>query len=196
MSAGAAAEPRGFSVLLVEDDLALARTYTRALKGAGATRVVPATTVAEANACLGAERFDICWIDLGLPDGRGTEVVKHAIRVSPASVLGVVSGAAAKREPHELGWDHVDFFDKLETSADEIIGALLARLELARGVDDRDVSPLRVRLRRIEQDLVKAALDEHAGNVSATARALGVSRETLQLLARRRGLPRRSSVTE
>lgn len=44
-------------------------------------------------------------------------------------------------------------------------------------------------LERLEVDFLRKALDEHGGNVTRTARALGVHRSTLQRLMRKHRLP-------
>ena len=44
-------------------------------------------------------------------------------------------------------------------------------------------------LDRLEREFVEAALDEHGGNVTRAAQALGIHRSTLQRLMRRLKLP-------
>jgi DNA-binding response OmpR family regulator len=60
-------------VLVCEDDEDLRALVGHALAGAGHD-VAPSAGVAEALACLDAERFDVVVTDLGLPDGSGLTV--------------------------------------------------------------------------------------------------------------------------
>ena len=184
-------KPHGFSVLVVEDDTRLGRAYRRGLRKAGATSVEVARTLAEGMAWLAAERFDVCWLDLGLPDGRGVDLVEPARRASPFAVIVVVSSAAEDDELHRLGWEQIPYFDRVRTPFEHVVATLLARLELTRTLAAREAARLKLELLRFEHDLLARALDEHAGNVTATARDLGITREALQHRAKRaRVLPR------
>ena len=49
-------------------------------------------------------------------------------------------------------------------------------------------------MEHIERDLIRAALDRSRGNISESARALGLTRRGLYLKLRRLGLPARARV--
>ncbi len=54
----------------------------------------------------------------------------------------------------------------------------------------KEARPLRGRLQALEREFIETALEECQGNVSAAARALGISRQWLAVRMKRYGLPR------
>jgi len=62
-------------VLVVDDHAELLAVVGSALEGDG-HRVVPAGSIAQANAALAAERFDVIVLDDALPDGSGVDVCR------------------------------------------------------------------------------------------------------------------------
>ena len=73
-------------VLIVEDDAGIAGGLAAVLKGAGYA-VDHGATLAQAWAALRAEPFDLVLLDLGLPDGDGTELLQR-LRRQPAPPPG------------------------------------------------------------------------------------------------------------
>jgi DNA-binding NtrC family response regulator len=67
---------------------------------------------------------------------------------------------------------------------------LEAQIEQLRGAEVLQAGPPlpKMRLREIEGMLVRRALDEHRGNISRTARALGLSRAALYRRIERHGI--------
>jgi DNA-binding NarL/FixJ family response regulator len=85
---------RGFmakSVLVVEDDVAMARSFAYSIGGvSGLELVATVHSVAEAQRFLKARPVDVCLVDLGLPDGSGLDVIKFATSLpTPVHVLVV-----------------------------------------------------------------------------------------------------------
>ncbi len=79
-------------ILVVEDDVTVARTYSRMLRGLGFD-VDICPTLADARARLHAGRgFVIALIDVGLPDGSGLELLEDIRTRFPATVPLVVTG--------------------------------------------------------------------------------------------------------
>ena len=71
-------------VLIVEDDAGIAGGLAAVLKGAGYA-VDHSATVAQAWAALSAEPFDLVLLDLGLPDGDGSQLLQRLRRQPPAT---------------------------------------------------------------------------------------------------------------
>jgi DNA-binding response OmpR family regulator len=69
----------GSSVLIVEDEELIASSLARALQSQG-YEATTATTVADALATIEAQLPDLVLLDLGLPDGDGTDVASHMAR--------------------------------------------------------------------------------------------------------------------
>ncbi len=74
-------------ILVVEDHEATRLTVTMLLERRGHT-VRPASSIAEAEAIGAAEPFDLILSDLGLPDGRGDELMRR-LRILQPELLGV-----------------------------------------------------------------------------------------------------------
>lgn len=83
-----AASPR---VLVLEDDLGLAQVMEGVFSQCGC-EVVIAATVAEAIEAVGAQRFDIAFVDLRLPDGSGVELIRHIKFCAPLTPVVVMTG--------------------------------------------------------------------------------------------------------
>lgn len=97
------------SFLLVEDDLAQARALARLIRKYGAVAV--ASTVREARRSLeGGARWTALFIDLGLPDGSGMDVLALARTFHPKVPALILTGSSAPtaiNAAYDLGADYV-----------------------------------------------------------------------------------------
>ncbi len=73
-------------VLFVEDDYSIAMGLEYSLKQEG-YEICTCHTVAEAMQALEEERFDLCLLDVTLPDGNGYEICKRAKRREDTAVI-------------------------------------------------------------------------------------------------------------
>jgi DNA-binding NtrC family response regulator len=98
------------SILVVEDDPALRAILCEELVGLG-HRSIAADNVAHAVERLGETEFDVALLDLMLPDGRGTEVLRHIVQEdlpTEAIVLTGYADVATALEAMKLGaYDYV-----------------------------------------------------------------------------------------
>ncbi|MBS9405511.1 response regulator [Halomonas sp. TRM85114] len=94
-------------LLVIEDDLLIARSLERALSPLGNT-VEAFTTHAEAHAALSHDRFDLVLLDLGLPDGDGLNLLA-ALRnrgdTTPVLILTARDGVDDRVSGLDLGAD-------------------------------------------------------------------------------------------
>jgi two-component system, OmpR family, alkaline phosphatase synthesis response regulator PhoP len=74
------------TLLLVEDDLNVARTLATRL-GAEGFSVTHAASVSAARDALEKQQYAAAVLDVGLPDGNGFEVGRHLREVSPATAM-------------------------------------------------------------------------------------------------------------
>jgi DNA-binding response OmpR family regulator len=124
MKGGPPAPPAstGAHLLLVEDDDAMRGTVAANLAAHG-YRIVEAADVAEAIRRWDAERPDVILLDLGLPDGEGTTIIRRVRREATTPIL-VLSARGA--EPDKVA--------ALDAGADDYVtkpfrlGELLARI--------------------------------------------------------------------
>ena len=115
-------------------------------------------------------------VDLKLPGESGLKVVAMLAARVPAPAIVVLTGYASIAtavEAVRLGARH---YLAKPANADEILAALLR--------DEPDaaleVSPEPLTVARMEWEHIQKVLNEHDGNISATARALKMHRRTLQ----------------
>jgi two-component system response regulator RegA len=166
------AAPR--SALLVDDDPFLCRALARAFRSAG-WEVRVAGDCAEALAAVAAHAPDLAVVDLCLPDRSGLELLDELRALAPSTRAVMVSGYCsvdAAVDAIRLGAIH--YLTKPARYAD--IVAALARAE-HQPVDAAAATPT---LAAAERAHIERVLAAHDGNVSQTARALGIPRRSLQ----------------
>lgn len=104
-------------VLIVEDDPVTREFFSRCVAGCAQLVLVGAVaSVHEAFAVLNARGagIDVLLTDLGLPDGSGLDVIRHAMRCNPAleplvvSMFGDDENVLAAIEAGALGYIHKD----------------------------------------------------------------------------------------
>jgi DNA-binding NarL/FixJ family response regulator len=104
-------------VLVVEDDPKMREFFTDSVSRCTELRLAASVgTVADAKAWLdnNAHTADVLLTDLGLPDGSGLEVIRHATRLNPAcevlviSMFGDEDNVLASIEAGALGYIHKD----------------------------------------------------------------------------------------
>ena len=81
------------SVLIIEDDVMVARAIRRTLAGAGIQAEIVGT-VGAAVVRLTSGGFDVVLADLGLPDGSGWDLLDLSRQVLPNVPVVLMSGAA------------------------------------------------------------------------------------------------------
>ena len=93
-------------VLLVEDDLSLGRTLTERLERER-LEVVWARTIAEAQAQLPGQSWDLAILDVKLPDGSGFGLARELKRTSltPIMFMTALNSAENRLEGFEIGAD-------------------------------------------------------------------------------------------
>ena len=138
-------------VLIVEDDPEMRDFFEACVKRSPALSLVGCVgTVAQARACLDRPGMavDVLLTDLGLPDGSGLEVIRHARRGHPAcealviSMFGDEDNVLASIEAGALGYIHKDAApdDIAQTILDMKAGAspispMIARSGVSRRID-------------------------------------------------------------
>lgn len=171
-------------VLVVEDDDQVARVLVRALLRAG-YRVVHAADVAEAYTLIAEQPPDIALVDLALPDGHGSAVVRR-LREHPATGVLVVTGQGGEAE-RVVG---------LRAGADDYVvkpfslAELLARIEAVsrrtRALR-RESATVVHRCGSLELDVTARTVRDTADGWSASLTAIEAS--VLALLLERTGRP-------
>ena len=168
-------------LLIIDDDVTFVRVLARALSSRG-FEVLSATSGDEARALTRRHQPRYCVLDLKLGDENGLRLIPDLQRLVPDMRVLLLTGYASiataveaiKRGAHDYLAKPVD--------ADAVVRALLDG-DTAAPSDDDDVldapeAPLA--LRRLEWEHIHRVLTECDGNISETARRLGMHRRTLQ----------------
>ena len=173
-------------LLLVDDDALFARVLARALTARG-FRVATASSVQEALAHMADGRFrpSCAVVDLNLGGESGLQLVPVLRQSSPTCRVVILTGYASIAtavEAIKLG-----AHEYLAKPAD--VDAIIARL-----TNDRNpiagIAPTSVlSVSQLEWEHIQRTLADHAGNISATARALKMHRRTLQRKLGKRAQP-------
>lgn len=175
MEAGAR-RPAG--LLLVEDDAVFAGAMTRALRARGFDVTVAGGAQEALNGAReGRPRYAV--VDLKLGDDSGLALIPALLAEVPDMRVLLLTGYASiataveaiKRGAHDYLAKPVD--------ADAVVRALLDNGD-ADTVEVVDLPESSLPLRRLEWEHIQRTLQECEGNISETARRLGMHRRTLQ----------------
>lgn len=173
-------------VLLIDDDEVFRKVLARALERRG-LRVSTVANGGEARALLAAQGFGYCVLDMKLEQESGLHLLPQLLALQPALRVVVLTGYASIAtavEAVKLG--AVNYLGKPATT-DDILLALQGESRLgAEAV--QEATPMSVD--RLEWEHIQKVLAENAGNISATARDLGMHRRTLQRKLQKRPVKR------
>ncbi|KFN42396.1 response regulator transcription factor [Arenimonas oryziterrae] len=159
-------------LLLIDDDESFRRVLARALSrrgyavveaGDGASALVAAT-----------QAFDGVIVDLRLGEESGLHLLADLRARQPQARILLLTGYASIATAVEAIKRGADDYLPKPAQVDEILAALFATAAPA------PIPATPVHPRRLEWEHLQRVLAEHAGNVSAAARALGLHRRSLQ----------------
>lgn len=174
-----AAAPRG-TLLIAEDDGVFAETLARAMRRRG-FEVVSAASAAQALERAVATRPGYAVVDLKLGGDNGLALIPALVASVPSMRVLLLTGYASiataveaiKRGAHDYLAKPVDADTVMRTLLDDAA-------PLAADTGPADVPGTPLRLPRLEWEHIQRTLMECGGNISETARRLGMHRRTLQ----------------
>lgn len=172
-------------VLIVDDDEMFCHVMQRAMTRRG-YEVYVAHDAEEALTSARTAPPDIATLDLKLEHSSGLKLLPELLEIVPECRIVVLTGyssIATAVEAIKLG--AVNYLCK-PADADEILTAL----ERQTGDPDTEVAENPPSINRVTWEHIQKVLQEHDGNISATARALGMHRRTLQRKLQKRPVPR------
>jgi len=166
----------GERVLIVEDDATAAMLLARALARHG-YQVRTAASAAQALERGAGWEPQAATVDLRLGQDSGLGLVPQLLQRHPGIRVLVLTGyASIATAVRAIKLGAIDYLAK-PVEVTEIVAALRG----CRGGGDSESPPLnRPSPRRFEWEYIQQVLSEQQGNISATARALGMQRRTLQ----------------
>jgi two-component system, response regulator RegA len=167
-------------LLIVDDDATFVRVLSRAMTSRG-FEVLSASDANEACTLTRRHQPRHCVLDLKLGDENGLRLIPDLHELVPDMRILLLTGYASiataveaiKRGAHDYLSKPVD--------ADAVVRALLDVDTAQPGDDDvMDAPEAPLALRRLEWEHIQRVLTECDGNISETARRLGMHRRTLQ----------------
>lgn len=172
-----------WQVLIIEDDLQTQAFFARCVERCDALAVAGmASSVAQARAWLDrpGAHLDVLLVDLGLPDGSGLDVIRHAALTHPeceslvVSMFGDEDNVLASIEAGALGYIHKDATpeDIAETILEMKAGASPISPMIARRVLSK--------YRQLQASPNHSSMDSVSNSVDLSRR----EREVLELIAR------------
>ncbi len=174
-------EPTTHKLLIVDDD----ETFSRVLSRALASRGFAVETATDADGAIVAarkQRPTFCVLDLKLGENNGLRLIPELKAIVPDMRILLLTGYASiataveaiKRGAHDYLAKPVD--------ADAVARALLDGDGGENDGDDAaaEAPDAPLPLRRLEWEHIQRVLTECDGNISETARRLGMHRRTLQ----------------
>jgi len=162
-------------LLIADDDATFREVLGRALSRRG-FEVILAGDAAAALELVRTQVPAYAVVDLRMPGASGLSLVESLRQTSDRMRIVVLTGYASIAtavEAMKLGATH---YLAKPADADQVLAAFGA------ATPDRALQsePRPLSVDRLEWEHIQRVLAEHAGNVSATARALGMHRRTLQ----------------
>lgn len=172
------------SLLLVDDDATFRQVLARSLARRGFS-VSQAESVTQAleQARLAPPAYAV--VDLSMPTESGLHLIAPLLELNPDMRIVVLTGYASIAtavEAIKLGAVH--YLTK-PADADEVVAAF----EHEGGDEAVTVTEQPIPLNRVEWEHIQRVLQECDGNISETARRLGMHRRTLQRKLQKRPSP-------
>jgi len=164
------------SLLLIEDDEVFAQVLTRSMKLKG-IEISVFHSIEQANNNHQQLEPDYIVLDLFLDDDSGLTILPELRQHHPNSKILILTGYASIATTVQAIKLGADNYLPKPANATQILQALEAIVSLHSGAEE-DAEPLSVE--RLEWEHIQSVLAQHDGNISATSRALGMHRRTLQ----------------
>ncbi len=173
------------NILLVDDDTAFTEVMARGFKRRGFDVRCCSSAGEAIEACRASAPSHIL-LDLNMPGVSGLIVLPELLALAPGAKLVVLTGyssIATAVEATKAG--AVNYLCKPAT-IDEILAAFAGGFAVA----PADIPTDPISVERLEWEHIQKVLHDNDGNISATARALGMHRRTLQRKLQKRPVRR------
>jgi two-component system, response regulator RegA len=162
--------------LLVDDDEAFRSVLSRALQRRGHVVHVAADSVTALDIATNTALERVV-LDLKLNQESGLALIKPLLACQPGLEIVVLTGYASISTAVEAIQRGAQNYLCKPVDTDAILAAFTQKPASTPSVGSDDS---RMSLRRLQWEHIQSVLQEHGGNISAAARALGLHRRTLQ----------------
>ncbi|KAA1188521.1 response regulator [Pseudohalioglobus sediminis] len=173
------------TIVLVDDDRTFTAVMQRGLERRGF----------EAHCCdNGADAIELCarlqpshiLLDLNMPEVSGLVVLPELLRVAPTARLVILTGYSSIATAVEATKAGATNYLCKPATIDEV----LAAFGDDPGTEEVEIPAEPISVERLEWEYIQRVLNDNEGNISATARALGMHRRTLQRKLQKRPVRR------
>ena len=172
-------------LLLVDDDSTFTRIMARAMVRRG-LRVSVAGNAEQGFKVASADLPDYAVLDLKMEGESGLVLLSRLLELSPSMRVLILTGYSSIATAVEAIKRGACNYLCKPADADDVLAALLSdHADLCALVPDNPMSG-----DRLQWEHIQRVLAEHDGNISATARALGMHRRTLQRKLQKRPVRR------
>lgn len=162
--------------LVIDDDTTLLRVLSRGLSQRGFT-VHSAENGEQAIALCEQHQPEYISLDLKLEQESGLHLIEQLKRASPnCKIVMLTSYASIATAVDAIKLGAHQYLCK-PVNIDELLNSFEHSIERN---EQTEVTEKPTSVKRLEWEKIQQTLQEHDGNVSATARALGMHRRTLQ----------------
>jgi two-component system response regulator RegA len=164
-------------ILIVDDDAVFLRVMARSLERHGMHCVTAEDAAQAIESCMESQP-DACLLDLKLGADNGLDLIQQLLELQPALRIVLLTGYASIATAVEaIKRGAYDYLPKPVAAKDvlKVLGS--GKVEPAPAEVKAQDAPS---LQRLEWEHIQRVLAEQGGNISATARALGMHRRTLQ----------------
>ncbi|WP_153098841.1 response regulator transcription factor [Paraburkholderia hayleyella] len=164
--------------LVIDDDEVFSGILARGLTRRGYT-VSQAHDAREALLLADQQTFGQITIDLHLGNDSGLTLIAPLRKAQPEARMLVLTGYASIATAVQAVKDGADNYLAKPANVETILAALQSEASELQAEEALE-HPVPLSVARLEWEHIQRVLTEHAGNVSATARALNMHRRTLQ----------------
>ncbi|MFJ7884218.1 response regulator transcription factor [Pseudomonas sp. NPDC096917] len=172
-------------LLLVDDDATFTRVMARAMARRG-FRVSTASSAEEGLILAQQDLPDFAALDLKMEGDSGLVLLPKLLELDPEMRVVILTGYSSIATAVEAIKRGACNYLCKPADADDVVAALLSQhADLETLVPDNPMS-----VDRLQWEHIQRVLSEHEGNISATARALGMHRRTLQRKLQKRPVRR------
>jgi two-component system response regulator RegA len=167
----------GPRILVIDDDATFRERLSRALSDRGC-RVCSAGVAEEAIQAWEAEAFEGAVLDLRLVSASGLDFIGRFRERRPSARIVILTGFGSLATAMEAGRRGAAEYLTKPVDPDRLVQALLGPPGFARSPEA--AGPTVLSLERVEWEHMQRVLTECRGNISRTARLLGIDRRSLQ----------------
>ncbi|NLY13599.1 MAG: response regulator transcription factor [Gammaproteobacteria bacterium] len=172
-------------LLLVDDDETFTRVMARAMTRRG-LRVSVASSADEGLALAKVDLPNLAVLDLKMEGDSGLVLLPKLLELDAEMKVLILTGYSSIATAVEAIKRGASNYLCKPADADDVLAALLSdHADLATLVPENPMS-----VDRLQWEHIQRVLAEHEGNISATARALGMHRRTLQRKLQKRPVHR------